>query len=156
LDCVKRRARQQEDALTAVFSARMSYLEASPELAAMQKAQTAWVQFRDANCAYIQSIARPSYADEAFSKLPIENHDLPESTFALVGRRFGRTSIKHKTSTRSGHPCFVIVPSDNGSPFLAGVPLPKKMPDAPSIHIHMLKRSLLRKRCLSPILQRAA
>jgi uncharacterized protein YecT (DUF1311 family) len=67
LDCVKRRARQQEDALTAVFSARMSYLEASPELAGtLQKAQTAWVQFRDANCAYIQSIARPSYADEAF------------------------------------------------------------------------------------------
>jgi uncharacterized protein YecT (DUF1311 family) len=67
LDCLKRRARQQEDALAAVFSARMSYLEASPELAAtLQKAQTAWVQFRDANCAYIQSIARPSYADEAF------------------------------------------------------------------------------------------
>jgi uncharacterized protein YecT (DUF1311 family) len=31
----------------------MSYLETSPELAAtLQKAQTAWVQFRDANCAY--------------------------------------------------------------------------------------------------------
>ena len=49
------------------FSARMSYLETSPELAAtLQKAQTAWVQFRDANCAYLRSIARPSYADEAF------------------------------------------------------------------------------------------
>jgi uncharacterized protein YecT (DUF1311 family) len=67
LDCVKRSARRQEDALAAVFSARMSYLEASPELAqTLQKAQTAWVQFRDANCAYLQSIARPSYADEAF------------------------------------------------------------------------------------------
>jgi uncharacterized protein YecT (DUF1311 family) len=67
LDCLKRHARSQEDALAAVFSARMSYLEASPELAAtLQKAQTAWVQFRDANCAYLRSIARPSYADEAF------------------------------------------------------------------------------------------
>jgi hypothetical protein len=27
-------------------------------------------------------------------KLPIEDHDLPESTLALVGRRFGRASIK--------------------------------------------------------------
>jgi uncharacterized protein YecT (DUF1311 family) len=67
LDCLKQHARSQEDALAAVFIARMSYLEASPELAAtLQKAQTAWVQFRDANCAYIRSIARPSYADEAF------------------------------------------------------------------------------------------
>ena len=67
LDCLKRHARSQEDALAAVFSARMSYLETSPELAAtLQKAQTAWVQFRDANCAYLRSIARPSYADEAF------------------------------------------------------------------------------------------
>jgi uncharacterized protein YecT (DUF1311 family) len=58
LDCLKRHARSQEDALAAVFSARMSYLETSPELAAtLQKAQTAWVQFRDANCAYLRSIA---------------------------------------------------------------------------------------------------
>jgi uncharacterized protein YecT (DUF1311 family) len=64
---LKRRARSQEEALAAVFSARMSYLEASPELAAtLQKSQTAWVEFRDANCAYIQSIARPAYSDEAF------------------------------------------------------------------------------------------
>jgi uncharacterized protein YecT (DUF1311 family) len=67
LDCVKRRVSQQEDALAAIFSARMSYLEASPELAAtLQKAQTTWLQFRDANCDYLRSIARPSYADEAF------------------------------------------------------------------------------------------
>ena len=30
LDCLKRRAREQEDALATVFGARMSYLEASP------------------------------------------------------------------------------------------------------------------------------
>jgi uncharacterized protein YecT (DUF1311 family) len=67
LDCLKRHVRSQEEALAAVFAARMSYLEASPALAAaLQKAETAWVQFRDANCAYIRSIARPGYADEAF------------------------------------------------------------------------------------------
>ena len=67
LDCLRRHSRSQEDALTAVFDARMSYLEASPELAAAQQnAQTAWVQFREANCAYIRATARPNYADEAF------------------------------------------------------------------------------------------
>ena len=40
----------------------MSYLETSPELAAtLQKAQTAWVQFR--NCAYLRPIAT-DYADD--------------------------------------------------------------------------------------------
>jgi uncharacterized protein YecT (DUF1311 family) len=67
LDCIRRHARSQEDALAAVFDARMSYLQASPELAAsLQNSQTTWVQFREANCAYIRAIAQPSYADEAF------------------------------------------------------------------------------------------
>jgi uncharacterized protein YecT (DUF1311 family) len=67
LDCLKAHTRSQDEAVAAVFSARISYLEGSPEVAAMlQKSQTAWVQFRDANCAYIRAIARPSYADEAF------------------------------------------------------------------------------------------
>jgi uncharacterized protein YecT (DUF1311 family) len=66
LDCLTRHARNQEETLDAVFGARMSYLEASPEVATMlRKAQTAWVQFRDANCAYTRAIARPSYAEEA-------------------------------------------------------------------------------------------
>jgi hypothetical protein len=42
LDCLKRHVRSQEEALAAVFAARMSYLEASPALAAaLQKAETA-------------------------------------------------------------------------------------------------------------------
>jgi uncharacterized protein YecT (DUF1311 family) len=65
--CTKRRSDTQENTLAAVFNARMSYLETFPELAAnLQKAQTAWVEFRNANCAYLRSIARRSYADEAF------------------------------------------------------------------------------------------
>jgi uncharacterized protein YecT (DUF1311 family) len=67
LNCLKRHSDIQENALAAVLNARMSYLETSPELAAnLQKAQTAWVEFRNANCAYLRSIARRSYADEAF------------------------------------------------------------------------------------------
>jgi uncharacterized protein YecT (DUF1311 family) len=68
LDCLQRQVRSQKDALDAVYDARMSYLGShSPELAAsLQNAQATWLQFRDANCAFIRSIARASYADEAF------------------------------------------------------------------------------------------
>jgi uncharacterized protein YecT (DUF1311 family) len=67
LDCLKRQVRSEEAALDAVYSARISYLESSPELAAMlQNAQTAWLQFRDANCTYLRSVARAGHADESF------------------------------------------------------------------------------------------
>ena len=68
LDCLQGHARSQKDALDATYDARMSYLGSySPELAAsLQQAQAAWLQFRDTNCAFIRSIARASYADEAF------------------------------------------------------------------------------------------
>lgn len=68
LDCLQRQVRSQKDALDAMYDARMSYLGSySPELAAsLQKAHTAWLQYRDANCAFIRSLARASYADEAF------------------------------------------------------------------------------------------
>jgi uncharacterized protein YecT (DUF1311 family) len=68
LDCLQMHVRNQKDALDATYDARMSYLGSySPELAAsLQQAQAAWLQFRDANCAFIRSIARASYADEAF------------------------------------------------------------------------------------------
>jgi uncharacterized protein YecT (DUF1311 family) len=67
LDCLKRQVRREGAALDAVYSARISYLESSPELAAMlQNAQTAWLQFRDANCAYIRAVARASRGDESF------------------------------------------------------------------------------------------
>ena len=67
LDCLKRHARSQEDALAAVLVPGCRTWRHLEKLAAtLQKAQTAWVQFRDANCAYLRSIARPSYADEAF------------------------------------------------------------------------------------------
>jgi uncharacterized protein YecT (DUF1311 family) len=68
LDCLQRHVRSQKDALDAIYDARMSYLGSySPELAAsLQHAQAAWLQFRDANCAFIRSTARASYADEAF------------------------------------------------------------------------------------------
>jgi uncharacterized protein YecT (DUF1311 family) len=68
LDCLQRQVRSQKDALDAMYDARMSYLGShSLELAAsLQNAQTAWLQYRDANCALIRSLARASYADEAF------------------------------------------------------------------------------------------
>ena len=67
LDCLKRQVSGQQDALQAIYDARMSYLNSySPELAAsLQKAQTAWSQFREANCAFFRSAAQASYADEA-------------------------------------------------------------------------------------------
>jgi len=47
LDCLKRQVQTEEDAIAAVYSARMSYLEVSPELAAsLYKSQMAWLQFR--------------------------------------------------------------------------------------------------------------
>lgn len=67
LDCLQRHVLSQKDALDATYDSRMSYLSShSPELAAsLQHAQAAWLQFRDANCAFIRSIARASHADEA-------------------------------------------------------------------------------------------
>jgi uncharacterized protein YecT (DUF1311 family) len=67
LDCLKRQVSGQQDALQAIYDARMSYLSSySPELAeSLQKSQTAWTQFREANCAFFRSAARASYADEA-------------------------------------------------------------------------------------------
>jgi len=67
LDCLKRRVSVQEDALQTIYDARMSYLSSySPELAeSLQKAQTAWLQFREANCGFFRSVAQASYADEA-------------------------------------------------------------------------------------------
>jgi len=67
LDCLQRHVRSQKEALDAIYDARMSDLGSySPELAALlQNAQATWLQFRDANCAFIRSIARASYADEA-------------------------------------------------------------------------------------------
>jgi hypothetical protein len=60
----------------------MSYLETSPELAAtLQKAQTAWVQFR--NCAYLRPIARLTTRMMLF-RMQIEDYDLSKSAFALV------------------------------------------------------------------------
>jgi uncharacterized protein YecT (DUF1311 family) len=68
LDCLQRHVRSQQDALEAIYDARMSYLGAqSAELAAsLQNAQAAWLRFRDANCAFFRSTAQASYADEAF------------------------------------------------------------------------------------------
>jgi uncharacterized protein YecT (DUF1311 family) len=67
LDCLKRQVSGQQDALQAIYDARMSYLSSySPELAeSLQKAQTAWTQFREANCAFFRLAAQASYADEA-------------------------------------------------------------------------------------------
>jgi uncharacterized protein YecT (DUF1311 family) len=55
--------RSQQDALEAIYDARMSYLGSqSPELAAsLQNAQAAWLRFRDANCAFFRSTAQASY-----------------------------------------------------------------------------------------------
>jgi uncharacterized protein YecT (DUF1311 family) len=67
LGCLQRQVRSQQDALDAVYSARMSYLRSSPELAAsLQNAQEAWLHFREANCGFVRSTARANYADEAF------------------------------------------------------------------------------------------
>ena len=68
LDCLQRQVRSQQDALEAVYGARMSYLGSySPELAAsLQNAQEAWLHFREANCGFVRSTARANYADEAF------------------------------------------------------------------------------------------
>jgi uncharacterized protein YecT (DUF1311 family) len=68
LNCLQRQVHSQKDALEAVYVARMSYLDSfSSELAAsLQNAQAAWLQFRDASCAFVRSTARASYADEAF------------------------------------------------------------------------------------------
>jgi hypothetical protein len=52
--------------LDSVYKARISYLGSFPELAAtLQNAQTAWLHFRDANCAYIRAVERAN-ADESF------------------------------------------------------------------------------------------
>ena len=66
LDCLKRQVRSEEAALDSVYKARISYLGSFPELAAtLQNAQTAWLHFRDANCAYIRAVERAN-ADESF------------------------------------------------------------------------------------------
>ena len=66
LDCLKRQVRSEETALDSVYKARISYLGSFPELAAtLQNAQTAWLHFRDANCAYIRAVERAN-ADESF------------------------------------------------------------------------------------------
>jgi uncharacterized protein YecT (DUF1311 family) len=68
LGCLQRQVRSQQDALEAVYNARMSYVGSySSELAAsLQNAQEAWLHFREANCGFIRSAARTNYADEAF------------------------------------------------------------------------------------------
>ena len=68
LDCLQRQVRSQQDALEAVYGARMSYLGSySPELAtSLQNAQEAWLHFREANCGFVRSTARANYAEEAF------------------------------------------------------------------------------------------
>ena len=68
LNCLQRQARSQQDILEAVYSARMSYLHSNaPELAAsLQRAQEAWLHFREANCGFVRSSARANNADEAF------------------------------------------------------------------------------------------
>jgi uncharacterized protein YecT (DUF1311 family) len=67
LSCLQRQVRSQQDALDALYSARISYLRYSPELAAsLQNAQEAWLHFREANCGFVRSSARANYADEAF------------------------------------------------------------------------------------------
>jgi len=68
LNCLQRQARNQQDILEAVYSARMSYLRSNaPELAAsLQSAQEAWLHFREANCGFVRATARANYADEAF------------------------------------------------------------------------------------------
>jgi uncharacterized protein YecT (DUF1311 family) len=66
LDCLKRQVRSEEAALDAVYDARIAYLGSFPELAAtLRNAQTAWLHFRDANCAYIQAVERAN-AEESF------------------------------------------------------------------------------------------
>jgi uncharacterized protein YecT (DUF1311 family) len=68
LGCLQRQVRSQQDALEAIYGARMSYLGSySSELAAsLQNAQEAWLHFREANCGFVRSTARANYADEAF------------------------------------------------------------------------------------------
>jgi uncharacterized protein YecT (DUF1311 family) len=66
LDCLKQQVRSEEAALDAVYNARIAYLGSLSELAAtLRNAQTAWLHFRDANCAYIRAVER-AHADESF------------------------------------------------------------------------------------------
>jgi uncharacterized protein YecT (DUF1311 family) len=63
---LKRQVRIEEAALYAVYNARIAYLVSYPELAAtLRNAQTAWLHFRDANCAYIQAVDQAN-AEESF------------------------------------------------------------------------------------------
>jgi len=66
--CVRSQARAQLQTLERVYTGAVDDLKSKPKLAMqLRNAHRAWLQFRDANCAFAKAIAPPEVSEEYFS-----------------------------------------------------------------------------------------
>jgi uncharacterized protein YecT (DUF1311 family) len=65
--CLRQQIQKESAELEAVYSGTMSYLNSAPsKTARLRKAERAWLQFQDENCAFARDVAPPEYAQEVF------------------------------------------------------------------------------------------
>ena len=67
LVCLKQQLRSESETLAGAYSATISFLKSSSnQTAKLRNAQSAWIKFRDDNCAFARAVAPKGNADEFF------------------------------------------------------------------------------------------
>jgi uncharacterized protein YecT (DUF1311 family) len=65
--CLKQQLRGESETLAGAYSATVSFLKSSPDpMAKLRNGQSAWIKFRDENCAFARSVAPKDDADEFY------------------------------------------------------------------------------------------
>jgi uncharacterized protein YecT (DUF1311 family) len=63
--CLRQQIQKESAELEAVYRGTLSYLNSAPsKIARLRRAERAWVQFQDENCAFARDVAPPEYAQE--------------------------------------------------------------------------------------------
>ena len=63
--CLKQKAISERNALVGVYRSTLSSLPSAEQAVPLRKAQRAWLDYRDANCAFVKTVA-PQEQAEAF------------------------------------------------------------------------------------------
>ena len=67
LACLKQQLRSEGETLAGAYSATISFLKSSSDqMAKLRNSQSAWIKYRDENCAFARSVAPKGDADEFF------------------------------------------------------------------------------------------
>jgi uncharacterized protein YecT (DUF1311 family) len=67
LACLRQQQRGESETLAGAYNGTAAFLKSSPDQSArLRTAQSAWMKFRDENCAFARSVAPKGEADQSF------------------------------------------------------------------------------------------